>query len=185
MDGRIFAVGGSEYTQQRIYATGGGGCVLKSTESLQPAMAAGARWVAGPEMEWPRNFLSLVAMHDRLWAIGGHDQAKIPLAFVESLDPLTDDAWRSEARLREARARLAAVCVRGSGILAMGGVDILHHATETVEFYSPHAGRRSTPSSRPGARREEDEHGAQAGADWGYAMSLPAPRVHAAAVALE
>eukprot|EP00961_Rhodomonas_salina_P296642 3936526-Rhodomonas_salina.1 len=60
MDGRIFAVGGSEYTQQRIYATGfapppqprfqtrsrhfavrGGGCVLKSTESLQPAMAAG------------------------------------------------------------------------------------------------------------------------------------------------
>lgn len=112
----------------RVYVAGGddGTAPVATLEAFDPSRNI---WVSRAPMSTARANFGLVALDDRIYAVGGAAADGSPLATVERYDPVTN-AWSPRASMSKARAG-AAVFAAGGRIYAAGGGDA------TVEVYNP------------------------------------------------
>ncbi|CAB3249340.1 unnamed protein product [Arctia plantaginis] len=88
--------------------------VLRAVERYDPATN---EWSALPDMRGPRARFPAVALHDRVYAIGGSDGH----TELDTMDVFADGKWRGEARLPLALSHAAAVAEPESGALYVIG----------------------------------------------------------------
>jgi N-acetylneuraminic acid mutarotase len=131
MDGKIYAIGGSD----RI---GGGSRLDKSWFStVEVYDLATDTWTEKSPMPTPRLGLSTSVMDGKIYAIGGGNTSDRPwFSTVEVFDPATD-TWTTKAPMPTPRIGLSSSVVDGR-IYAIGGGDYPDlHPFSIVEAYDP------------------------------------------------
>jgi N-acetylneuraminic acid mutarotase len=102
---------------RKIYVIGGHWQpVLGVVEEYDPVTD---RWTRKADMPTPRLWLSSAAVNEKIYAMGGHDDAGNILRTVEGYDPAADK-WRKEPDMLAGRFALFTAAVNGK-IYAMGG----------------------------------------------------------------
>ena len=96
---------------------------------------AGKTWIRQADMPSVRRDFALVALGDRIYALGGKVSADDNSALVESFDPRTN-SWKRHADLPAARSAVSAVALAGR-LWAVGGFGVPDAGVATVEAYVP------------------------------------------------
>lgn len=121
---------------ERLYLIGGPSC--RTTFSFCPRTRA---WRKCADMAFPRSGFGVVALGDRIYAVGGSCGSPQALRDVEVFDPDQEGgSWLRAAPLVRPRHLLAVAAARGK-VYAIGGFGTAHaghsHAEDTVEMYDP------------------------------------------------
>ncbi len=110
----------------KLYVIGGGYGADK-VEEYDPATNT---WQARAEMPTPRSALGVVALNDKIYAVGGGDGNAMHV--VEEYDPMTD-TWRARADVPTARSNFGIAASNGK-VYAIGGEG---NSGAIVEEYDP------------------------------------------------
>lgn len=146
VDGLVHAIGGAV-----VSARGRDYEVSNLNEAFDIATDS---WMKRAPMPTPRYFHQVVALHGRLYAIGGVDRSGT-LTVVEVYDPASDQ-WIARAPLPTPRANFALVTGSDDLLYAIGGESVdgdnKRADLATVEAYDPVANRWSRRASLPEPR---------------------------------
>lgn len=136
LDGRIYALGGTDWAQPN-------NTVISTVEAYDPRTNT---WTGVAPMPTPRLQLAATTGRDgRIYALGGWRDF-VPLTTVEAYNPQTD-TWEALPPMTTARSGLAAATGRDGRIYAIGG-----DADGTVEIYDPDSGAWTSGAPMPTAR---------------------------------
>jgi N-acetylneuraminic acid mutarotase len=100
----------------------------------------GHSWQMLPALNTGRGNLAAAALHGRLYAIGGYDQAGDPLTVVEALAPGHDTAWSAVAALPQPRGACAAAATRDRIYVTGGDNDTTDPSFDSLVAFDPEAG---------------------------------------------
>ena len=107
-------------TATRLVAVGGvtaDGAAVATTEVYDVDTG---EWRSGPNLALAREHLAVAAKGDRVYAVAGRAGGLGNFTAVESLDPASDRAWRTEPDLADSRGGIAAATVDGRLCVAGG-----------------------------------------------------------------
>jgi N-acetylneuraminic acid mutarotase len=137
VDGRIFAIGGSE----------GIAAPLDTVEEYNPETDT---WTRKADMPTARYALSTSAVNGKIYAIGGSMGGFQALSIVEQYDPVTD-IWTRKADMPTARIHVSTSVADGK-IYAIGGVTGKSaSASRAVEQYDPATDTWTRKANMPSA----------------------------------
>ncbi|MGB9595195.1 MAG: Kelch repeat-containing protein [Candidatus Poribacteria bacterium] len=120
VDGKIYLVGGMSESPNP----------LSILEEYDPKTD---KWTKKADMPTPRGMLSVCALNEKLYAIGGVSPGTT--SATEEYDPKTDK-WTKKADIPTPRSFLSACAVNGK-IYAIGGINESLKTLPTVEEYDP------------------------------------------------
>ncbi|KAH7721611.1 Klhl5 protein [Aphelenchoides avenae] len=120
-----------------IFCIGGRGCRLDPYRSVEVFDWRNSRWLTSTELLIGRRHVGVVALDNKIYAIGGHDGSN-HLNSVECLD-IAVGKWREVAPLQTARRGMA-VAALGKAIYAVGGLDD-QTCYKSMERYDPETNR--------------------------------------------
>ena len=123
VDGRIYAIGGTEHVAVDA---------LGVVEMYDPATGV---WTRRADMPTPRLHLTGVAYKGEIYVIGGGPEWPVPLVTLEIYNPDTN-TWRKGADMPTARTGIWATELNGK-IYVAGGLSWENEALATVEVYDP------------------------------------------------
>ncbi|MEN6314994.1 MAG: hypothetical protein ABFD25_12190 [Clostridiaceae bacterium] len=130
VNGKIYAIGGSDYYDQTVV-------------EYDPLTDT---WTAKNNMDtWIESGASAV-VNDKIYVIGGSIECCITDS-VKEYDPATD-TWSAKASMPTARCRLTASVVNGK-IYAVGGLDDMCRQSHAVEEYDPATDTWTAKASMP------------------------------------
>jgi len=139
VDDKIYAMGG-------FYSTLYGIFVDETNEQYDPPSDT---WSGMVPMATARAELGVVAVNDKIYAIGGWTSGMQDLDVVEEYDPVLD-SWTAKTSMPTAR-RAVSVAVLDGEIWVIGGLSVVT-ATSTVEIYNATTDSWRAGPSMPTAR---------------------------------
>lgn len=111
---------------------------------------AGKTWVRQADMPSIRRDFALVALDDRIYAVGGMAGADENSALLESFDPRTN-SWKRHADLPIARSAISAVAL-GGRLWTVGGFGAPDTGVAAVEAYDPREDKWQKQAEMPTRR---------------------------------
>jgi N-acetylneuraminic acid mutarotase len=138
VDGRIYAIGGTEHVAVDA---------LGVVEMYDPSTGA---WTRRADMPTPRLHLTSVAFNGEIYVFGGGPEWPVPLPTLEIYNPATN-TWRKGADMPTPRTGLWAAVLNGK-IYVAGGLSWENEALATVEVYDPATDTWDTIPDMPTAR---------------------------------
>jgi uncharacterized repeat protein (TIGR01451 family) len=125
--------GGAAVTNGKIYMIGGTNAQQNIVQIYDPSTDT---WSTGAAMHSQRNGVSVVAANQKVYVVGGKDNATgVVSGLVEEYDPVMN-TWASKSDMRTARANASAATLNGL-IYVMGGSVAGGVATSTTEVLDP------------------------------------------------
>jgi len=134
LGGKIYVIGGYGDAPDRSTDTRR---ALESGEVLDVDAAEGAAWVPLPPMCWARAGHSVVALGDKIYALGGGDGTE-RWASMEVFDPCSGH-WATLPSMSTSRTRFAAVVLDGK-IYIFGGMTEYYHGSSSAEVFDREVG---------------------------------------------
>lgn len=124
---------------------------LDGGELLEYSPASG-QWAMKSSLPSVRRGFAVAAWNDRIYVMGGSDEAGAKTALNEEYNPATN-TWQARAAMSIPRSNLAAA-VLGSRIYATGGIDASGKETCAHEAYQPETNAWERMADLPTARSD-------------------------------